>query len=229
VHAELWARGKSVSRRRVARLMRKRGPEARKKRRFRRTTDSDHAQPIAPNLLDRNFIAVAPNQKWVTDITYIRTWEGWLFLATVLDLFSRRIVGWAIADHLRTELVLDALKFALGRRLPEDGLVHHSDRGSQYASEDYRQALRDAGIACSMSRKGNCWDNAVAESFFSTLKLELVYRQPWPTRATAKAAVIEWIEVFYNTKRRHSHLGYRTPAEEEKLFHTNPEKLQLAA
>jgi len=229
VHAELRARGRRVGRKRVARLMRAKGLAGRKKRRFRTTTDSKHDLPVAQNLLDRNFVASAPNEKWVTDITYIWTWQGWLYLAVVLDLFSRRVVGWSIADHMRTELPLDALEMALGRRRPPAGLMHHSDRGSQYASGDYSEALEAAGIVRSMSRSGDCWDNAAAESFFSTLKHELLYRRPWPTRREAKAATVEWIEGFYNSKRRHSHLRYRTPMEHEKLFHAQQRQVMQAA
>lgn len=229
VHAELRALGRCVGRKRVARLMREKGLVGIARRRFRRTTDSNHDRPVAANLLERNFEAKAPNEKWVTDITYVWTWEGWLYLATILDLFSRRVVGWAAADHMRTDLPLQALDMALGRRRPAPGVTHHSDRGSQYASGDYASALSAAGIVCSMSRKGDCWDNAVAESFFSTIKTELLDRSPWPTRAKARTAIAEWIEVFYNTQRRHSSLGYRTPAEHEMLFHATRQEMAQAA
>jgi transposase InsO family protein len=200
-----------VSRKRVARLMRRAGLSARFVRRWRATTDSQHGLPVAPNVVARRFNADAPNRVWVTDMTYVRTWEGWLYLAAIIDVFSRRVVGWAMADHLRTELPLEALGMALGIRQPAVGLVHHSDRGCQYASETYRSELAARGIVCSMSRVGDCWDNAVAESFFATLKVELIYRRPWPTKAEARAAIHEYIAAFYNPHRRHSALGYLSP------------------
>jgi len=226
VQRELVAQGFEAGRNRVARQMRSMGLVARRPKRFRRTTDSSHDHPVAANVLNRDFAVEGPNQAWVTDITYLWTREGWLYLAVVLDLFARRVVGWAMAEHLRTSLALEALHMALGRRLPQPGLVHHSDRGCQYASEAYRTALTRHGILCSMSRKGNCWDNAVAESFFSTLKIELVHRSTWTDRATARLAVAEYIECFYNSERRHSTLDYRSPAEHEKL---HAAKLMTAA
>jgi putative transposase len=216
VRADLEAEGFSVGRNKVARLMREEGLQGCAKKGFRKTTDSNHDLAIAPNTLDRKFKVAAPNAAWVTDITYVWTWEGWMYLAVVVDLFSRRVVGWAVAEHMRTELVTGALQMALGRRCPGDGLLHHSDRGSQYASGDYRQQLRDNGIVCSMSRKANCWDNAVAESFFATIKKELIHRYPWPTNAAARDAIANYIEMFYNPKRRHSALGYLSPAEFER-------------
>lgn len=213
--------GWSVGRKRVAAIMRRKGLVGRPRRRFRRTTEVDANLAVAPNILAREFTTSAPNQAWATDITYVRTWEGWLYLAVVIDLFSRRVVGWATADHLRTELCLDALAMAIGRRLPDSGLVHHSDRGCQYASDDYRRVLTNHGLTCSMSRKGNCWDNAVVESFFSGLKTELVYRHAWRTRAEASAAITEWIEVFYNRHRRHSTLGQVSPADLEDFHRRN--------
>ena len=215
VHADLRAKGRRVGEKRVARLMREKGLAAQRKRRFRRTTDSNHDRPIAPNVLDRNFVQEAPNQVWVTDVTYIFTAEGWLYLAAMLDLFSRRVVGWATSDTNDRFLALDALYRALRARRPRAGLVHHSDRGSPYASEDYRDALRDRGITASMSRIGDCWDNAVAESFFATLKGELVDHERYATRAAAVASIGDYIERFYNTERRHSHLGYVSPIEFE--------------
>ena len=185
-------------------------------KRFQRTTHSDHQPPVAPNVLDRAFDAAQPNQRWSTDITYVWTWEGWLYLAVVLDLFSRRVVGWALQPHLRTTLALDALEMALGRRGPAAGLVHHSDRGCQYAADAYQRVLRAHGVVCSMSRKGNCWDNAVTESFFATLKTELVHRQPWPTRRGIQDAVAAYIEGFYNPYRLHSSLGYVSPNDYER-------------
>ena len=212
---ELRADGEKVSKKRVARLMREKGLTGKAPRRFRRTTDSSHGLPVAENILARNFAVDMPNEAWVGDITYVRTWEGWLYAAVVLDLYSRRVVGWAVADHMRTELALDALKMAVDLRRPGRGLIHHSDRGSQYASLGYRAELDRHGIVCSMSRKGDCWDNAVAESFFATLKGELIERACWPTKARARAAIIEYIACFYNSKRSHSVLGYTSPVEYE--------------
>jgi len=220
IHEELKAHACAVGRKRVARLMRTQGITARLPRRYRRTTDSHHDRAVADNVLNRSFTVDRPDLAWVTDLTYIWTWEGWVYLAVVVDLFSRRIVGWSMAEHMRTELVLDALTMALGHRGPEGALVHHSDRGSQYASDAYRKALRDHGITCSMSRKGDCWDNAVVESFFGTLKTELIHRHSWPSRRQVQLAVAEYIELFYNRQRRHSFLGYRSPAEFERLFET---------
>ena len=211
VHAELGARGHRTSRKRVARLMRQHGLAGRRRRRFRATTDSCHTPPVASNVLARQFAQPAPERAWVTDITYIATGEGWLYLAVILDLCSRLVVGWAVSERITRELTLTALDMALVRRRPLDGLLHHSDRGSQYASGDYQAVLADAGIVCSMSRRGNCWDNAVAESFFATLKVELVHDATWETRATARAELFEYIEVFYNGQRRHSSLGYLSP------------------
>ena len=220
VYAELCTQGFDVGRNRIARIMREEGILGRRKPRFRLTTDSDHKLPVALNLLDRQFMADEPDAAWVADITYVWTQEGWLYLAVILDLFSRRVVGWSMAEHMRTELVLDALRAALGSRLPaETGLVFHSDRGSQYASEAYQDALDEHGITCSMSRRGNCWDNAVAESFFSTLKTELVHNVIFLTRDSARNAIAEWIEIFYNGKRRHSSLGYATPLEAEQRYY----------
>lgn len=215
VHADLRAKGLRVGKKRVERLMREKGIAAQRKRRFRRTTDSNHQSPIAPNVLERDFTQEAPNQAWVTDVTYIFTAEGWLYLAVMIDLFSRRVVGWATSDTNDRGLALEALNQALRARRPHVGLVHHSDRGSPYASEDYRNALRDRGITASMSRTGDCWDNAVAESFFATLKGELVDHERYTTRAAAVASIGDYIERFYNPQRRHSHLGYVSPIEFE--------------
>lgn len=220
VHAELVAQGFEVGRNRVARLMRENGIVGRRRPRFRKTTDSNHTLPVADNVLDREFYADEPDRAWVADITYIWTQQGWLYLAVILDLFSRRVVGWSMADHMRTELVLDALSAALGSRVPgAAGLLFHSDRGSQYASGAYQEALDDHGITCSMSRRGNCWDNAVAESFFSTLKTELVHNVIFLTRDSARNAIAEWMQMFYNSKRRHSSLGYATPLEAEQRYY----------
>jgi putative transposase len=205
-----------VARKRVARLMRQEGLSARPPRRYRVTTDSTHLSPVAPNVVARRFHTDGPDRVWVTDMTYVWTREGWLFLAAILDVFSRRVVGWAVADHLRTELALEALGMALGIRQPPKGLVHHSDRGCQYASELYRAELAARGIVCSMSRVGDCWDNAVAESFFATLKTELIYRRPWPTKQEARAAIHDYIGAFYNPHRRHSSLGYLSPMDYER-------------
>lgn len=229
LHAELLAQGFAVGRNRVARLMRQLGICARPKRRFRVTTDSNHHWPVAANLLERQFHASEPDWAWCADITYIPTAGGWVYLAVVLDLFSRRVVGWSLAKYLKTELVLEALNAALGRRVPAStGLLFHSDQGSQYASHPYQQALASAGITCSMSRRGNCWDNAVAESFFSTLKTELVYRTPLMAPQEAKTTIAEWIEVFYNHQRRHSAIGFISPVEFEQQY-LNALKLISAA
>jgi transposase InsO family protein len=209
--AELGERGHRTSRKRVARLMRRQGLAARRRRRFRVTTDSRHPFPVAPNVLARQFARAAPDTAWVTDITYIPTGEGWLYLAVILDLCSRVVVGWALSDRIARHLTLDALDMALVHRRPPPGLLHHSDRGSQYASRDYQDVLATQGIVGSMSRRGDCWDNAVAESFFATLKVELVYATTWETRAAARSALFEYIEVFYNGQRRHSSLGYLSP------------------
>lgn len=219
VHAELRVRGQRSGRNRVARLMQSAGMRARERRRFRCTTDSNHGMAITGNLLARRFAVLAPDTGWVTDITYLWTLEGWLYLAVILDLFSRRVIGWALNERLERKLALEAMHMALAQRRPGQGLLHHSDRGSQYASAEYQQLLAKYGIRSSMSRKGNCWDNAVAESFFATLKLELVYRSQWHTRAQARSEVFEYIERFYNRQRRHSALGYLCPAEFEQRYH----------
>ena len=217
VHAELQAQGRGVSRGRIERLMRHHGIRAIMARPRRvRTTDSRHDLPIAPNLLDRNFIAAAPNQIWLADITYIETDQGWLYLAAVMDLHSRRIVGWAMRDHLRTELPLAALRMAIQARRPATGLMHHSDRGVQYASADYRKSLQFAGFQVSMSRKADCYDNAPMESFFHTLKTELVHHRQYATRAEAQRDIFAYIEGFYNRTRLHSAIGYISPIEMER-------------
>ncbi len=181
------------------------------------TTDSRHGLPVAPNVLERDFSPEQQNSTWATDITYVWTAEGWLYVAAVLDLFSRRVVGWAMSQSIDTLLVRSALDMALQQRQPAAGLVHHSDRGSQYASADYQQALKASSLQCSMSRKGNCWDNAVVESFFSTLKTELVYQTDFTTRQQACSEIFEYIEVFYNRQRRNSTLGYLSPVEYERV------------
>jgi putative transposase len=214
IHAELRREGRRHSRRRVARLMREMGLSARRgRRRPPRTTDSRHDLPVAPNLLDRHFDADRPDTVWLADISYLPTDEGWLYLAAVEDLATREVVGWSMADHLRAELCTDALVMALQRRRPEPGLIHHSDRGVQYAAEPYRKVLGRHGIRQSMSRRGNCLDNAPMESFFASLKKEHVHHVRFRSRAEARAAVFEYVETFYNRRRLHSGLGYRTPAE----------------
>jgi putative transposase len=213
VYQELKAKGTSVCENTVAKLMKDNRIRSVTRRRFRvRTTDSAHAHPTAPNRLDRCFKWELPDQAWAADITYVPTDEGWLYLATVMDLCSRRIVGWAMAEHLRAQLCVDALQMALGQRRPKAGLIHHSDRGVQYACGQYRDLLEERGILCSMSGRGDCYDNAVAESFFATLKTELVYQQQYQTRQQARRAIFEYVEVFYNRNRRHSSLGYLSPA-----------------
>lgn len=214
---ELQDGGLTVSRSRTARLMRENGLKARQKRRFKRTTDSHHAFPVAANLIDQDFSADRPNQKWNADISYVWTSEGWLYLAVVLDLFARRVVGWAVSDRLHKELALEALRKALAIRQPEKGLIHHSDRGSQYCSLAYQAELRKHDIQISMSGTGNCFDNAVVETFFKTLKTELVWRTVFQTRAEAKDAIGRYIDGFYNPVRRHSTLDYVSPVQFERL------------
>jgi transposase InsO family protein len=216
IHAELRAEGRAVSRKRIARVMRQHGIRARAPRRFRVcTTDSQHSLPVAENLLDRNFVADRSDQVWLADITYIPTGEGWLYLAVILDLFTRKVVGWAMRDHLRAELTIAALTMAIQRRRPTPGLIHHSDRGSQYAASDYGKILQAAAIVPSMSRKGNCWDNAPMESFFGTLKTELVHHSQYPNRDAARRDLFAYIEGYYNRQRRHSAIGYITPERAE--------------
>ena len=213
VHKALKQLGEHVSAKRIARLMREEGLKGKMRRRFRRTTESNHSDLVHPNLLDRNFTAMAPNQRWVADITYLRTPTGFIYLAAVLDLFSRAIVGWALGPSLEGSLVTKALEAALMRRCPEPGLLHHSDRGCQYTSKDYQSLLAANGITCSMSGTGNCFDNAAMESWFSTLKLEL--REDFKDLAEAQLELFDYIEVFYNRKRLHSSLGYLSPAQFE--------------
>ena len=218
VRRELRHRGERVSKRRVERIMRGAGIVGTQRRRHRTTTRANPAHPVEPNVLDRDFTATRPDQRWVTDITYIATDEGWAYLASILDLYSRRVVGWALSASLSTDLPLAALDNALVRRAPNDELLHHSDRGCQYTSGAYREALARRGITVSMSRRGNCWDNAVAESFFATLKSELVYTRRWTGRAELRTALFEYIETFYNRRRLHSSLDYRTPAAVEDEY-----------
>ena len=217
VHAELAARGQACCVNTVAKLMHDNDIAAKTARKFRcTTTGSDHGLPVADNLLDRQFNPPGANEAWAADITYVPTRAGWLYLAAVEDLYSRRVVGWSMADHLESRLVVDALELAVQRRLPGEGLLAHSDRGSQYASEHYQLLLEKHGITCSMSRRADCWDNAPMESFFASLKKEPVHGADFATRAEARAALVEYIEVFYNGKRRHSSLGYVSPAEYEQ-------------
>ena len=213
VHAELRAQGIRVGRNRVARLMREGGRVVARRRRVPRTTDSRHGHPVAPNLLERRFAADRPDAVWLADISYLPTGEGWLYLAAIKDMATREIVGWSMADHLRGELACDALLMAIRRRQPPRGLLHHSDRAGQYASLPYRATLARHGIRRSMSRQGDCRDNAPMESFFGSLKTELVHRVTFPTKEAARRAVFEYVEAFYNRRRRHSGLGFLTPAQ----------------
>jgi transposase InsO family protein len=220
IHAKLRGEGISIGRKRVARIMKAGGVDVRVRRRFRVTTNSKHRHPIARNILKRRFsvkAVKAVDRVWASDITYIETQEGWLYLAVVLDLGSRRVIGWSMSHRMTEDLVLDALRMALLWRKPARGMLHHSDRGSQYAGRAYRRLLRDHGIRCSMSRKGDCWDNAVVESFNATIKTELIHRVKWTTREEVRAAIYSYIEIWYNTQRLHSTLGYRTPQEFEEL------------
>jgi transposase InsO family protein len=210
---ELRLRGFPASRERVERLMRENGIKAKHKRRFKVTTDSKHDLPIAPNLLERNFTPDAPNRIWTSDITYLWTNEGWLYLAIVLDLFNREVVGWSLKPRMTADIVTDALTMAWFRRKPAAGLILHSDRGSQYASHAVQAKLKEFGMVCSMSRKGNCWDNAPSESWFGSFKNERVYGERFETRGEMTAMAFEYIEVFYNRKRLHSTLGYKSPVQ----------------
>jgi transposase InsO family protein len=230
VHHELRARGERCSRKRVARLMRAADRYGRTPRRWKKTTVADPAAEQRPDLIGRDF-AIDPGRpaaldtRWCGDITYIHTWEGWLYLATVIDLASRRVVGWAVADHLRTDLVADALTDAVNRRRPASGVLFHSDRGCQYTSAQYANLARDLGVTLSVGRKGQCWDNAVAESFFATVKTELIHRRAWPTRKAATSAIFDYIEGWYNTRRRHSTLGYLSPAHYESTIPVTTEQI----
>lgn len=219
IHQELIARGIPCNRKTVAKVMKEAGICAKTHRKFRvTTTDSNHRQPVAPNVLDREFNVSKCNQTWLADITYVDTAEGWLYLAAVEDLCSRKIVGWAMSETIDSRLVVDALHMAMQRQLPGAGLIAHSDRGVQYASEHYQRLLHEHGITCSMSRKANCWDNAPMESLFATLKKELIHHENYRTREEARQSIFEYIEVFYNRIRRHSAIGY-----------LSPEKFELAA
>jgi putative transposase len=218
IWAELRAEGERCSRKRVARLMRLYHVGARRPRQYTVTTQSRHQYAVAPNVLGRDFTASAPNQKWVADITYVPTEEGWLYLATLMDLFSRKIIGWAMDKSLATDLTGQALRMALATRQPSVGLLHHSDRGSQYASQSYQSILQARGVQVSMSRSGNCYDNAAMESLFGTIKAELIHHQTYRTRQEAKTAIFAYIETFYNRYRRHSTLGYLSPDQYEQNY-----------
>jgi transposase InsO family protein len=201
----------------VRRIMHQIGLFSRVKRKFVHTTDSDHDMAVAENLLDRDFTAASVNKKWAADITYIPTEQGWLYLAAVMDLYSRRIIGWSMSKHIDSELVTSALQMAISQRRPQAGLLHHSDRGSQYASDNFQDLLDDNGIVCSMSRKGDCWDNACMESFFGSLKTEWVRDKKYSSFEEAKKDVFKYVEIFYNRRRRHASLGYLSPAAYEEL------------
>lgn len=218
IYKDLKEQGERCSKHRIYRLMQCLGLKPKVKRRFRVTTDSNHTKPISPNLINRDFNAEKPNERWTSDITYVSTREGWLYLAVVMDLFSRRIVGWSLSRRLKESLVIEALKMALCQRKLNSGLILHSDRGSQYASKGYQQLLKRYRINGSMSRAGNCWDNAVTESFFRSLKVECLHQEKLQTREEAKSIIFNYIEVFYNRQRRHSSIGYRSPIDFEKAM-----------
>jgi transposase InsO family protein len=215
IHLDLIEHGERCGRHRVARLMREAGLQGARRRRYRVTTDSRHTMPVAPNHLAQHFTVRRPNQVWLADLTYLPTREGWLYLAAIMDLASRRIVGWSTSEHIDQPLVLEALDRALAARRPEPGLLHHSDRGAQYAGNSYQGRLAAAGLVCSMSRKGNCWDNAPMESWFATLKIEYLKGRTLASRALARRELFDYIERFYNRQRRHTKLGYISPAQWE--------------
>jgi transposase InsO family protein len=215
IHKQLSKEGIKCSKKQVERLMVEQGLKARQKRKFKNTTDSNHDLPIKKNILNRQFKVSQPNKAWVSDITYIYTKEGWLYLAVIIDLYGRKVVGWSMDERITKELVLEALEMAINRREPARSLIFHSDRGSQYASHEFQRTLWEHGFISSMSRKGNCWDNAVSESFFSTLKTELIYQNQYESRGEAKRDIFQYIEIFYNRFRLHSALGYKSPEEYE--------------
>ncbi len=221
---ELSKEGKKVGRRRARSLMRKAGVKAKQKRKFKSTTDSKHSLPVAPNLLNQDFVVSGPNQVYVGDITYIKTLEGWLYLAVVIDLFNREVVGWAMNKRMKKSLVIRAMRMAINHRRPGPGAIFHSDRGSQYCSKAFQKFLKVHGMRSSMSKKGCCYDNAVAESFFGSLKTELVFHRRYKTRLEARTDIVEYIEMFYNSTRMHSFLGYMSPREFMKFT-----ELKLAA
>lgn len=216
IAAEVVSHGYTCGRCKAKTLMNLAGVAAKQKRKFKVTTDSKHDLPVAPNLLNRGFEVQEPDRAYVSDITYIWTQEGWLYLAVVIDLFSRQVVGWSMSNRMKTDLIINALTMARWRRQPGTGLMFHSDRGSQYCSKRFQKELKDHGMISSMSRKGNCWDNAVAESFFGSLKTERVFFANYKTREDAKRDIVDYIEMFYNSRRRHSYLGYVSPKEFEK-------------
>ena len=228
MHVELNEEGLAVGRHRVARIMRDNNLKARQKTRFKKTTDSNHGGPVAVNVLDQDFTADGPNKKWGVDISYVWTAEGWLYLAIVLDLFSRKIVGWAMSDRMKKGLAVEALQRALTVRGPQPGLIHHSDRGSQYCAADYQKLVAYHGLVPSMSGRGNCYDNAMVETVFKTIKTELIWRTAYASRWQATNAIGQYIEGFYNPRRRHSSLGYMSPAVFEARLHVN-EKKETAA
>jgi len=215
---EVKAHGTFCGRTKAGTLMKLAGVVAKQRKKFKATTDSKHKLPVAPNLLDRQFTVAEPDCVYVSDITYIWTTEGWLYLAVILDLFSRQVVGWSLSNRITKKLVMDAFRMAIWRRRPTTGLIFHSDRGSQYCSNDFQKMLKINGVKSSMSRKGNCWDNAVAESFFGSLKTERVFFSQYKTRDEARRDIVDYIEMFYNSNRRHSYLGYISPKEFEKLW-----------
>jgi putative transposase len=229
VHAALRHQGVRVGRKRVERLMRRAQLSGLARRRRAKTTIRVAGVRCVPDLVDRDFQPAGPDRLWVADITYVRTWQGWLYLAAVLDCYSRRVVGWSLADHMRSQLVVDALEMAVGRRRPAAGLVHHSDHGSQFVSLVFGQRCRQAGIAVSMGSKGDCYDNSVAESFFATLKKDLIHRHSWPTKTAARTAIFEFIEAFYNRERLHSTIGYLSPHQYEQLAPTQERMNKQAA
>jgi putative transposase len=228
MHAELQEAGLCAGRHRVARIMRENHLKARPKMRFKKTTDSDHGGAVAPNVLAQDFAAEGPDEKWGVDISYVWTAEGWLYLAIVLDLFSRRIVGWAMSDRMKKGLALEALQRAITRRNPPAGLIHHSDRGSQYCSDEYRKLAKARGFVLSMSGRGNCYDNAMVETVFKTIKSELIWRTAFTSRWQASKEIGQYIEGFYNPCRRHSSLGYVSPAEFETAFRVTARQEQMA-
>ena len=213
---ELKELGLNVGHRRVGRLMRENGIRVERSKKYKVTTDSNHAFNIAPNLLNRDFHADQPNQKWAGDISYVWTREGWLYLAVILDLHSRRVIGWAVSNRMKRDLAIRALKMAVALRQPQKGCIHHTDRGSQYCSHDYQKILRQHGFKVSMSGKGNCYDNSAVETFFKTIKAELIWRRSWQTRRDAELAIFQYINGFYNPRRRHSALGWKSPVAFER-------------
>lgn len=215
IHDDLIDQNEMCGKHRVERLMRENNIKPKTRRKFKVTTDSKHNKPTHENYLSRQFNASAPNERWVSDITYVQTMEGWLYLAVIMDLFSRKIIGWSMSNRLKETLVIDALKMALFRRKIHTNLLLHSDRGSQYAADDFQQLLRNNNIKCSMSRKGNCWDNSAMESFFHSLKTECVYHEKYKNRNEAKKSIFDYIEIFYNRQRKHSFLGYKSPEQFE--------------